>query len=41
MTDDLRVKLEPLVPTSSEATEDASSSAAKLVLWKRECRARG
>lgn len=41
VTDDLRVKLEPLVPTSSDAIEDASSSAAKLVLWKRECRERG
>ena len=38
VTDDLRVRLEPVVPKSSEATEDVSSSAAVLVLWNVEWR---
>lgn len=39
VTDDLRVKLEPVVPKSSEATEDASSSAAAALMpWNGECR---
>lgn len=37
VTEDLRVRLEPVVVKSSEATEDASSSA-RLPLGKGECR---
>lgn len=36
VTDDLRIKLEPVVAKSSEATEDASSSAAALMFWNGE-----
>lgn len=41
VTDDLRVRLDAVVATSSEAIDDASSSFAKLLLWKSECRERG